>query len=315
VVVSPTPSVGKTTAFQRGGSSGSATNSSSPMPPTKEKLEIASYGTPRTMEDEQEQHDDNYKTREEMEIYQEQERQRIVNDAEHRAKAEEKALAEQQRRRKEEEDRLEQQRIEAEKQRAPRDKMKGILDHLADAARTATDDVSRLREARTKLVQDKLVAEKAERYAAQQLKFAETQQTVAAEEEDFEAADRLGTVIESHLKEKDKQSKICAIIVESIAKLDAEKEDAAKAVAGCFKDVQTKLAELKDEVDNKSKGEEVISQFATTSKRLSSESERLANDLKHIERDEKVLAEEEKELSELIGEETKSYDDKNLEAR
>ena len=121
-------------------------------------------------------------------------------------------------------------------------------------------------------------------------------------------------MIESHLKEKDKQSKICAIIVESIAKLDAEKEDAAKAVAGCFKDVQTKLAELKDEVDNKSKGEEVISQFATTSKRLSSESERLANDLKHIERDEKVLAEEEKELSELIGEETKSYDEKNLEA-
>ena len=68
-------------------------------------------------------------------------------------------------------------------------------------------------------------------------------------------------------------------------------------------------------MDNRSKEEGVLSQFAVTSKRLSSETERLANDLKHIERDEKVLAEEEKELSELIGEETKEFDEKCLEAR
>lgn len=164
------------------------------------------------------------------------------------------------------------------------------------------------------LVKEKLTTQKADRYAEQQLKVAETQQTVAAEEEDFEAADRLGTVIDLHMKEKEKQSKICHKIDESIAELDAEKENASKSVAACFTEVQTKLSELQDEVDNRSKEEGVLSQFASTSKRLSNETERLANDLKHIERDEEVLAEEEKELSGLIGEETKEFDEKCLEA-
>jgi hypothetical protein len=226
---------------------------------------------------------------------------------ENRRREEERLAAVELQLRREEDDRMEKQRIEAEKRRAPREKMQLMIDNLAVAARTATDDVARLRETLATLREQKLFAEKAERYAAQQIKFAETQQTIAVEEEDFEAADRLGTIIEQHTKEREEQFRICKGINESIAKVDEERKAASKAVAACFSEIAAKLVDLQSEVDNRPKEEEVLSQFAATSKKLSSESERLANDLKHIERDEKVFAEEEKELEGQIDEETKEF--------
>jgi hypothetical protein len=59
---------------------------------------------------------------------------------------------------------------------------------------------------------------------------------------------------------------------------------------------------------------QVLAQFATTSKRLSSESDRLGNDLKHIERDEELVAEEQKELNSQIDMETKEFEEKSSEA-
>lgn len=291
------------TTFQRSGS-GSAVNNHSPLPPTMKMPDIdddvSSDNVARVEE---------VTRRWEMESAVEQQRRDEFEQQqmENRRREEERLAAVESQRRREEGDRMEKQRIEAEKRRAPREKIQLMIDNLAVAARTATDDVARLREALATLREQKLFAEKAERYAAQQIKFSEAQQTIAIEEEDFEAADRLGTIIEQHTNEREEQTRICKGINESIAKVDEERKAASKAVAACFSEIAAKLVALQSEVDNRPKEEEVLSQFAATSKKLSSESERLANDLKHIERDEKVFAEEEKELEGQIDEETKEF--------
>lgn len=213
-------------------------------------------------------------------------------------------------RRAEEEARAEAQRIEAEKRRAPQEKVRLTLDRLAVRAREWIDNIARIREARAELVEKRAVAEKAERYAAQRAKFAEAQQAVAVEEEDFEAADRLGSVIEQHTKEKETQADVRRGIQSAIVKLDEEGMAASKAVVECFVETRSKLAEVQNEVDSRSKEEEVQSQMASMSKRLSSESERLANEVKNIERDEQALSDEQQELDNQIGEETKEFDDK-----
>ena len=213
-------------------------------------------------------------------------------------------------RRAEEEARAEAQRIEAEKRRAPQEKVRLTLDRLAVRAREWIDNIARIREARAELVEKRAVAEKAERYAAQRAKFAEAQQAVAVEEEDFEAADRLGSVIEQHTKEKETQADVRRGIQSAIVKLDEEGMAASKAVVECFVETRSKLAEVQNEVDSRSKEEEVQSQMASMSKRLSSESERLANEVKNIERDEQALSDEQQELDDQIGEETKEFDDK-----
>ena len=60
---------------------------------------------------------------------------------------------------------------------------------------------------------------------------------------------------------------------------------------------------------------QVLSKFATTSKRLSTETDRLNNDLKHIERDEELVEEERTELEGQIGEGTREFEEKCVEAR
>eukprot|EP00571_Detonula_confervacea_P011814 CAMPEP_0172301562 /NCGR_PEP_ID=MMETSP1058-20130122/3413_1 /TAXON_ID=83371 /ORGANISM="Detonula confervacea, Strain CCMP 353" /LENGTH=1518 /DNA_ID=CAMNT_0013011717 /DNA_START=111 /DNA_END=4667 /DNA_ORIENTATION=+ len=332
-VISPTSAVNMNkSSFQRGNSTGSAgsgsgiyhTGGHSPLPPTRETLEVSMYGSPRSLNDEPPgsdgamdvsgggEEDGQRKIAEQQRM--EHERQQ---HAEQLRREEETAAAEHERRNEQaklERERLERERLEAEKRKAPREKLQSILDTLADTARTSTTNLDHLRSQRSELVERKSKAEKAERYAAQQLKFAETQQTVAAEEEDFESADRLGSVIEQHSKEKEEQYRICQGVNAYIAKLDKEKEIESKAVASCFASVRNQLTELQNEVDNQQVETSVLTQFATTSKRLSSESERLSNDLKHIERDEQVLEEEEKELSGTIGEETKEFDEQHKEA-
>lgn len=238
------------------------------------------------------------------------EEERSAAAARHSVEADRQRRAEEEK----EEARAETQRLEAEKRRAPREKVRSALDRLASRARSATDDVARIREARATLVERKVAAEKAERYAAQRAKFAEAQQAVAVEEEDFESADHLGGVIEQHTREKEEHAEMRRAIESAIVELDMEGVAASRAVAACFVEVRTNLAEVQSEVDNRSKEEEVQSQLASTSKRLSSESERLVNESKNIERDEQVLAEEQKELDNQIGEETKEFDEKRKEA-
>ena len=221
-------------------------------------------------------------------------------------------------RQEEERKKLEQERLrqleEQAKRRTPKEKMQAALDQFADATRSSTDCVTQLRAKRAELDKERMEAEKTERFAAQQLSYAEAQQTQAAEEEDFDAADRLASDIERHTLEKKKQTEIVKSIDEAILQIEKQRDAASKAVVSCFSDVNSKLKELQAEVDDREKQDEILNQFANTSKRLSSETERLSNDLKHIERDESVLADEQKELEGQITEETKEFEEKRVEA-
>ena len=86
-------------------------------------------------------------------------------------------------------------------------------------------------------------------------------------------------VIEEHSREKEVQSNIyrqinesivelnvCKQINKSIKTLDEEKEEAFKAMTACFALVHTKLQQLESEVDDPIKKEDVLDQFAITSK-------------------------------------------------
>lgn len=229
-------------------------------------------------------------------------------------------VVEAKRQRKDEEDkkRLEQERLrqleEEAKRRSPKEKMQAALDHFADITRRSTDYVTQLRAKRTELVKERMEAEKTERFAVQQISYAEAQQTQAAEDEDFEAADRLASDIDRHTLEKNKQTEIVKNIDEAISQIEKQREVASKAVVACFSGINSKLKELQADVDDRKKKDGVLNQFAKTSKRLSSETERLSNDLKHIERDETVLADEQKELESQITDETKEFDEKRVEA-
>ena len=116
--------------------------------------------------------------------------------------------------------------------------------------------MAQLREKRAKLVNDRTEAEKTERFAAQQISYAETQQVKAAEVEDFEAADRLASVIARHTKERDEQAKIVKAIDSAIAELDHESEAASQSVASCFREVHSKLKELEEEHEMRRKEDE-----------------------------------------------------------
>ena len=228
------------------------------------------------------------------------------------------AEAKRQQKKEEERKRLEQERLrqleEQAKRRPPREKMQAALDHFADVTRTSTDYVSQLRAQRSELVKQRMEAEKTERFAAQQISYAEAQQAQAAEDEDFEAADRLASDIERHTLERKKQVEIVKSIDRTISQIEKQRDAASKAVVSCFADIHVKLKELQADIDDRKKEDEILQQFAKTSQRLSSETERLSNDLKHIERDESVLADEQKELESQITEETKEFEEKRAEA-
>jgi len=323
VVASPAPTKG----FERTVSNGSGGG----LPPMQETMEIASYGDPRPAESEistvsmrpsgaseEDESEELEEAQIRLEIQQQQQQQQrekeiresAAVEAEIRRRKEERQRREQE----EEEERLRKAEEERLRRSSPRQKMQSIIDHLADATRSSTDNVTILRARRTEMVKERARLEKAERYAEQQRDVAETQQTAAAEDEDFESADRLAGVIEKHSREKEEHSIMCKRINESIIQLDKEKEAASKAVSVCFNSAHTQLKALEKEADDRSKEKGVLDQFATTSKRLSNETERLANDLKHIERDEEVWKEESKELTGQIEEETKEFVEKCTEA-
>ena len=234
---------------------GSVASRSSPtLPPTKEQpLEVPTYGLssdsvpPAVVDTEKLREQELEIERRRMELEQKQREEA----AEARRKAEAEAA---------EAERL--RLIEEEKRRTPRQKMQAILDTFADVARTSADHVFLLREKRSRLIKEKHDAQKAERYADQQVKFSEAQQTLAADDEDFEAADRLGAVIENHSKERESKGHIVKQITDSIAELDTHKETALNSVSSCFDDVHSKLKALEDEVDNREKEQGELSQFA-----------------------------------------------------
>jgi hypothetical protein len=168
----------------------------------------------------------------------------------------EKERQEKEQQRLEQERIIKQQRLEAEeaaKRRSPRQKMHAILAAFATTTKSSTQLVSQLSSQHETLSQDRILAEKNQRLAQQQIAHAESMQMKSVEEEDFESADRLATVIEGHERERKEQLEIIDKISEAMERIEKEKEEASKAVAHCFGEVYEKLKELKMEQEARRK--------------------------------------------------------------
>ena len=78
-----------------------------------------------------------------------------------------------------------------------------MLQTFRQNVETSMAKVTQLRQQRSKLVEERHRALTQERLATQQLELTEQQLTAAVDAEDFELADQLGSVVETHQKEKE----------------------------------------------------------------------------------------------------------------
>jgi DNA repair exonuclease SbcCD ATPase subunit len=153
--------------------------------------------------------------------------------------------------------------------------------------------------------------------ATQQKDAAEAQQMAAAEAEDFELADRMGTVIDGHERERSELLSILENIGRALKQLEQQRQQEVDGVAKCFQNIQAKLKSFQKEQESKDTEDAAASlrRFSTLSKQLSAENERLQQDLKHIEKDEDLVAEERKELEKSISEQSGTYEKLRDEAK
>ena len=216
-----------------------------PLPPTREE-NIQSTTT----------HNEQPKRTEEEHIQREREhRQQIEKERRLQLEAEHRRAIQRQ------QEEVEQQRLAQEeaKRQSPREKMQSILTTFSSTTKSSTELVAALRTQYLKLSQDRITSEKNRRLAQQQISHAESLQTKAAEEEDFESADRLASVIEQHQREEMEQLEIYKSVELAMQRLEKEREGAVKRVAECFGDVFAKLKELevKQEERRKEDGTDV----------------------------------------------------------
>mmetsp|Transcript_19880 Transcript_19880/g.29277 ORF Transcript_19880/g.29277 Transcript_19880/m.29277 type:complete len:876 (+) Transcript_19880:2-2629(+) len=205
---------------------------------------------------------------------------------------------------------------EAIKRMTPSQKLDKLLADFSESAKCLSGGVAQLRAQRSTLSEERAHIEKQLLFTKQQITLAETQQTAAAEEEDYELADRLACVIEKHTEENQAHEKILHDIEEAFSELDAQREGVVKGVTDCFKDVKEQLVSFQKEQETRGKEESSVAldKFEATSKRISAESERLAADLKLLERDEEQIAEERFELERAIQEQTVDEEEVLLDA-
>mmetsp|Transcript_13150 Transcript_13150/g.19916 ORF Transcript_13150/g.19916 Transcript_13150/m.19916 type:complete len:1217 (-) Transcript_13150:1275-4925(-) len=232
----------------------------------------------------------------EKEMIQRKEAERIQREEE---EARQRQLEEQERQRKIQEE-------EEAKRMAPGVQLAKIIDEFSVRSQNATCAMGELRQERASLFERRLLAEKQQRLAIQQISQAEAQQMEAAEQEDFDLADRLAAVIEQHEKEKAEYSKILDHIKNLISTLEQKRVNTGKSLVSCFEGVQGRLKEFLEEQENSDikDSSEVMKKFEADTKRLAAENERLVADLKNIERDETFVAEEKEELEASITEQT-----------
>lgn len=178
-------------------------------------------------------------------------------------------------------------------------------------------EVQRLRQHKSGLLEERFQTVAKQRLAAQQKTAAESQQMAAAEAEDYELADRLTTLLETHEREE----KECASILENIGRaleeLEEQKDGLVKRITKSFEGMQGKLREFEEKEMSKEEEDvtDVFKRFESTSKQLSAENDRLQGEWKSIERDEKLAKEEHEDLEKTISEQAGVYEKLRDEAR
>lgn len=190
------------------------------------------------------------------------------------------------------------------------DNFHDMLDDFRRQVVTSMNEVTRLRQHRAGLLEERFVTNAKERLAVQQKKQALQYQAAAAASEDFERADLMSATIDRHEREEAEYGAILENIGRAIRELDRQKKAYVDAVTLCFQSMQTKLSAFQKEQessDTKS-AVEALNKYSILSKQLSAEHERLQNDWKHLERDAELVAEERHELEKAISEQSGTYE-------
>ena len=203
------------------------------------------------------------------------------------------------------------------KQKTPTDLFNEMLQEFRDEVVQSMNEVTRLRQHRAGLLEERFVTNAKERLAVQQMKQAELHQITAAENEDFDLADQMSATIDRYSREQAEYSAILDNIGRAILELDRQKVQFVENVTNCFVNIRKRLNAFQKEqesTDTKN-ASEALSKFTTASKQLSIEQERLQNDLKHIERDAELIADERKELEKAISEQSGEYEKLRDQAR
>jgi len=310
--------------------SNDSTHTETSLPSVRKTTEwkVPTYGDPNENFDDQSSlkhhdHDEDEELRERRleELRLEMEREKELKDLErrkmerelHEREMMEKKQAEVERKRKleeEEKERLRKIEEEAAKRRTPGQELSNMIQKFSVLSQNTTCSISEMRQERLTLIEKQSAAEKQEHLATQQISQAEKQQMAAAEQEDFELADRLAAVIEQHENEKNEHSQSRQSIEGLIQHLDEKRSDKCRALLSCFEDVQFQLNEFLAKQENSDIKDscELMNKFEQDTKRLASENERLSADLKTIERDEALAQEERAELEDIISEQTKDIE-------
>mmetsp|Transcript_1216 Transcript_1216/g.1515 ORF Transcript_1216/g.1515 Transcript_1216/m.1515 type:complete len:1184 (-) Transcript_1216:146-3697(-) len=186
----------------------------------------------------------------------------------------------------------------------PRQLMNILIQQFCGNVRKSMQKVAELRQQRNMLLEERFVALAKERLASQQIVQTETQQMDAAEEEDFELADKLQVVLDGHNREKAECSAILLNIGKALEQLDHQTPEVVNGVAECFENIEREFIDFKKKQRKADNHNDAMNKFASTAKQLSNEEERLKGESKQLEREEVLVKMERKELDQAIGEQT-----------
>jgi len=197
---------------------------------------------------------------------------------------------------------------------SPRQLMNILLQQFKGDVKRAMQKVAELRQQRTMLLEERFVALAKERLASQQIVQTETQQLDAAEEEDFELADRLQVVLDGHNREKFECTAILENISKALEQLDQQTPGVVLGVVSCFESAEKEFLEFKKKQEKADNHSDAMQKFAATAKQLSNEEERLSGESKQLEREEELVKMEREELDKAIGEQTSEIEEKRDES-
>jgi hypothetical protein len=184
----------------------------------------------------------------------------------------------------------------------PKQMYNSMLRRFREKVLRATNEVTKLRQHRTGLLEERHVTAAKERLAGQQKAAAEAQQMAAAEAEEFELADEMSMVIDKYEREKVEYRAILENIQRALVQLESTKKACVEQIVNCFRDIQDEMQSFHKQTDAEDTKDAMqkMQQFSNVSKVLSAENERLQQDWKHLQRDIELAAEERKEVESAI---------------
>ena len=196
---------------------------------------------------------------------------------------------------------------------SPQEKMRRVLVRLAASAGKSIDAVAALRRRRAAAAADLAAAVTAARVARRRAELAERQQTTAADQEDFEAADRCGEAAEEHRVEEERQAEACRFIRGAIAEFDDEVATASAEVAERFAEAHAELTALREDVESSEEG--VLEDLVSASRLLGDDADRLDKQRTQVEEEARAWEEESERIHEKIREETRDLEEECAEKR